>query len=212
MNRFHNERTDRLIKEDIRDLESVRDLSSMQFLVELLPGKVGSLFSVNSLREDLQAAHKSVSLWVDILERFYHHFRIYPFNASAIKSLRKEPKLYLWDWSEVPGVGQRLENLVAAHLLKTVHYLYDSAGHKAELFFLRDIDGHEVDFLLTIGKKPWMAVEVKNSDTQVSPNLKYFGQKLRVPLLYQLASETGVDFVQDTVRVISVDKFLSGLV
>lgn len=212
LHRSHNDRLDRLIKDDIRDLESIRDLSSLQILADLLPEKVGSLFSLNALREDLLVAHKTVALWVDILERFYYHFRIYPFASTNIKSLRKEPKLYLWDWSQVNGPARRFENLIASHLLKMAHFLYDARGYKAELHFLRDRAGHEVDFLVTINKKPWFAVEVKQSDREVSPHLRYFADRLQVPFLYQVIQEPGVDFIQRGIRVMSAEKFLGGLV
>ncbi len=212
LRRFHNERVERLIKEDIRDIEQVRDLSALQVLTAILPEKVGSLLSLNSLREDLMVAHKTISLWMDILERFYYHFRIYPFASSFFKSLRKEPKMYLWDWSQVENEAHKLENIVASHLLKFVHFIYDTEGYKAELFFLRDLEGKEVDFLVTINKKPWFAVEVKSQDKTVSKNLIYFAAKLKIPYSYQVVSEPGNDFWQGDIRVISVDKFLSGLV
>lgn len=212
LRRFHNERMDRLVKEDIRDIEQIRDLSALQILVEILPSRVGSLLSLNNLREDLQVAHKTISSWVDILERFYYIFRIYPFSVKTIKSLRKEPKMYLWDWSQIEDEGIKLENIIASHLLKTVHFLYDTQGHKAELHFLRDIEGREVDFLITVNKKPWIAVEVKSSDQQPSKHLKYFSQKLKIPFVFQVIKETGVDFFQDNIRVLSADKFLSGVV
>lgn len=212
LRRWHNERLDRLIKEDIRDIEMVRDLSGLEVLGEILPAKAGSLLSLNSLREDLGVAHKTVALWVDILERFYYHFRIYPFQSTAIKSLRKEPKLYLWDWSELADPGKRLENLVASHLLKFVHWLEDAHGYRAELFYLRDTEGRETDFLVTIKRKPWFAVEVKNSDDKVSPALDYFRRRLKIPYAYQVTGESGKDFMQNNIRVISADKFLSALV
>lgn len=212
LRRFHNEYIDRLIREDIRDVEQIRDLSSLQLLVEILPGKIGSLFSVHSLQEDLHAAHKTVSLWVDILERFYYLYRIFPYASTLIKSLRKQPKVYLWDWSQIEDKNARLENMVASGLLKMVHFLYDMEGYKAELCFLRDIEGREVDFLVTVDKKPWFAVEVKNTDKTVSSNMKYFGTKLNIPFQYQVIGESGIDFMQNNVRVISADKFLSGLV
>jgi len=87
------------VKEDIRDVELVRDLSAMQILVDILPEKVGSLLSINAIAEDLQTTFRTASSWIDILERFYYHFRIYPFAKSTIRSLRKESKIYLWDWS-----------------------------------------------------------------------------------------------------------------
>lgn len=212
LRRFHNERVDRLIKEDIRDIEQVRDLSALQILVEILPSKVGSLLSLNALRGDLEVAYKTIKTWMDILERFYYHFRIYPYAFTTIKSLRKEPKMYLWDWSQVADEGARLENMVASHLLKMTHFLYDASGHKADLFFLRDIEGREADFLVTIDRKPWLAIEVKSGKEDVSGPLVYFADKLKVQFAYQLVRNSGIDYRKQNIRVISADKFLSGLV
>jgi len=213
LRRWHAQRLERLVKEDIRDLENIRDLSALQILVDLLPVKVGSLLSLNSLREDLAVAHKTVSSWMDVLERFYYHFRIYPFAHSRIKSLKKEPKLYLWDWSEITANdGARLENVVASHLLKLCHCLNDVDGHKTDLWFLRDIDGREVDFLVTDGQEPWFAVEVKSSAKDVSKSLAYYGHKLEIPSLYQVVDERNIDVRKDRIRILSMEKFLSSLV
>ena len=211
--RWHSNRLERLIKEDIRDLENLRDLSAMQILVDILPSKVGSLLSLNSLREDISVAHKTIANWMDILERFYYHFRIYPYAHKKIKSLKKEPKLYLWDWSEInDNDGARLENIVASHLLKLCHYLHDVDGYKTDLHFLRDIDGREVDFLVTSDGKPWFAVEVKSSAKDISKTLNYFGAKLDIPFLYQVVDERDIDVRQDNVRILSAEKFLQSLI
>src|SRR4030066_16236 len=167
LRRWHNQRVERLGREDIRDLENIRELSLLHVLVDILPDRVGSLLSLNSLREDLSVAHKTVAHWMDILERFYYHFRIYPFHHKKIRSLKKEPKLYLWDWSEVPDErGARLENIVASHLLKMCHFLNDVEGYKTDLHFLRDAEAREVDFLVTESGKPWFAVEVKSNSRE----------------------------------------------
>ncbi len=212
LRRWHNQRTEKIVKEDIRDIENIRDISTLQTLVALLPEKVGSQFSLNSLREDLLVTHGTISHWMEVLERFYYHFRITAYCAKSINSLRKEKKMYLWDWSEVPSAPARLENIVASHLLKLCHFLYDAHGFKAELHYLRDRDGHEVDFLIAVDKKPWIAVEVKNSDQKISKNLRYFGEKLDIPFKYQLVQTENVDFIQNDVRVMNVAKFLSALV
>lgn len=212
LRRWHNERIDRLIKEDIRDVELVRDISALQVLSEVLPARVALKLSLNALREDLQVAHKTITLWVDILERFYYHFRIQPFGTKRFRSLRKEAKLYLWDWSQVEDSGAQLENVVASHLLKFVHYLHDAEGYKAELWYLGDVEGREVDFFVTIDQKPWFAVEVKQSDTTPSKHLHYFASKLRIPFLYQVVDTASFDMMHDNIRVISVERFLSGLI
>ncbi|KFO68576.1 hypothetical protein ER57_03145 [Smithella sp. SCADC] len=213
LRRWHSQRLERLVKEDIRDLENIRDLSSLQILVDLIPTKVGSLLSLNALREDLSVAHKTVANWMDILERFYYHFRIYPFTNKKIKSLKKEPKLYLWDWSEITdNRGAKLENVVASHLLKLCHYLHDVDGYKTDLCFLRDIDGREVDFLVTNNGRPWFAVEVKSSSKDILKSLTYFGNKLDIPFLYQIVDERNIDIRKDKIRILSMEKFLLSLV
>jgi len=212
LRRWHNQRLERLVREDIRDLENIRELSLLHVLVDILPDRVGSLLSLNSLREDLSVAHKTVAHWMDILERFYYHFRIYPFHHKKIRSLKKEPKLYLWDWSEVPDErGARLENIVASHLLKMCHFLNDVEGYKTDLHFLRDAEAREVDFLVTESGKPWFAVEVKSNSREVSKSLPYFGDRLDIPFLYQAVSEKDVDIRKDKVRIISLDKFIVSL-
>lgn len=213
LRRWHNQRLDRLVKEDIRDIENIRDLSALQILVNILPEKVGSLLSVNSLREDLAVAHKTAATWMDILERFYYHFRIYPFSHKKIKSLKKEPKLYLLDWSEIQNNNSaKLENVVASHLLKLCHYMNDVDGYNTDLYFLRDIEGREVDFLVTEGGKPWFAVEVKTSSKEISRNLEFFGNKMNIPFLYQVVSEKNLDVRKDKIRIIGIEKFLLSLV
>lgn len=212
LRRWHNQRTDRLIKEDIRDIENIRDLSALQILVELIPNKVGSLLSLNSLREDLQVTHKTIAGWADILERFYYHFRIYPFRSTKIKSLRKEPKTYLWDWSELNDKAVKLENIIASHLLKFCHFLFDSQGLKANLYFLRDIEKREVDFLVTIDDKPWFCVEVKTSFKGIPTPLAYFKNKLKIPFSYQVIEKNGIDLLKDNIRIISASKFLTAFI
>ena len=210
--RWQREHLERFFREDVRDLENVRDLSSLQHLADLLPERVGSPLSLNSLREDIESSHRALTHWIDILERLYYVVRIRPFEAKRVRGLRKMPKAYLWDWSEVPGIGPRFENLVALHLLKLCHFLRDRDGFDVELFYLRDRTGREIDFLITAGRRPWVAVEAKVSETAIDPALKYFGQRLKIPFVYQVVLEGTRDFVEDGVRCLPSANFLAALV
>jgi len=212
LRRWHNEKIERMFREDILDVQSIRDIGNMKLLSDILSSKVGSLLSLNAIREDLEVSHRAVTHWMDILESFYYHFRIYPYSTKKIRSLKKEPKLYLWDWSEVEDEAARFENLIASHLLKFVHFITDYEGYRAELYFLRDVDKREVDFLVTIDAKPWFAVEAKLSDTNLSPNLLYFKERLSVPYVYQTVKREKIDRLEKGARIISAGKFLSGLI
>lgn len=210
--RWRQERLERLFREDIRDVEIIRELGSMELLASILPQRTANLLSINALREDLDVSHKAVSNWLNILEKFYYHFRIYPFASRKIRSLKKEPKLYLWDWAEVDDMPRRFENLVAGHLLKFVHYLHDAQGYDTNLHFLRDVDGREVDFIVSNGGKPWFAVEVKMQEQTISRHLSYFAARLGIPYLFQVVMPPGVDQFIGDVRLLSADRFLAGLV
>ena len=210
--RWRNHRLERLFREDIRDLEPIRELSSMMQLSHLLPTRAGALFSANSVREDLQVSHATISHWMTVLESFYYLFRLYPYHPKTIRSLKKEPKLYLFDWAEIPDPGARFENLVASHLLKFVHYLYDVQGIVAGLHFLRDVDQREVDFLVTIDNRPWFAVEAKMADTTPSRALSYFKKKLDIPFTYQVVAKDNIDLISPECRVLSASRFLTGLI
>jgi predicted AAA+ superfamily ATPase len=212
LRRWHNEKIERLFREDIRDTETVRDIGNMKLLSDLLPDRAGSLLSINSLREDIEVSHRAVSNWLNILESFYYLFRIYPYTGKSIRSIKKEPKLYLWDWSEIEKEGPRFENLIASHLLKTVHFLRDYEGYKTKLYFLRDTIKREVDFLITVNEKPWIAVEAKLSEEIISPHLKYFKERLKIPFAYQVVKKRDIDRFINEIRVVSADRFLCGLI
>ncbi|HDH11250.1 MAG TPA: ATP-binding protein [Nitrospirae bacterium] len=212
LRRWHNEKIERMFREDIMDVKVIRDIGNMKLLSDILPSKVGSLLSLNAIREDLEVSFRAVSHWMDILESFYYCFRIYPYSAKKIRSLKKEPKLYLWDWSEIEDEAARFENLIASHLLKFVHFIVDYEGYKAELYFLRDVDKREVDFLVTINGKPWFAVEAKLNDASLSPHLIYFRERLSIPYIYQVVKTDKVDKVNKGVRIISAGKFLSSFI
>lgn len=183
--RWQLERQARIINEDLRDLENIRETTKVELLVDALPAKVGSPLSLKSLAEDLSVAHSTVERWLQVLENLYFCYRISPFGAPKIRAVKKEQKLYLWDWSLIEDPGARFENLVASHLLKYCHFIQDTKGHKMELRFVRDTDKREVDFVVLKDKKPIFAVEAKLSDKSLSPHLRYFKERTSIPKFYQ---------------------------
>ncbi len=69
--RWQRERLSRVIYEDIRDLENVREITLIELLSEELPNRVGSPLSLKNIRELLQVAHDTIERWLSILERVY---------------------------------------------------------------------------------------------------------------------------------------------
>ena len=186
LRRWHLQRVSKLVRIDLRDLEKVNDLDKVELLAEELPNRVGSQLSYKSLSEDLGVSDKTVKMWVQILDSLYYCYLIAPYGNTRIKAIKKTPKLYLWDWSQVADPGARFENMVASHLLKLCDYWQDVLGYKTELRYLRDESGRECDFVVLKDRKPVFAVECKLNDTDISPSVLYFKNKLNIPHWYQV--------------------------
>ncbi len=182
--RWGAERITRVIQEEVSALENVSDLSMLELLVDVIPERVGSPLSINSLAEDLEKSHATIKRWLDILGRIYVSFLVLPLHTSKLRAIKKTPKLYLWDWAQVEDEGTRFENMVACHLLKYCHYRQDTAGYRTELRYFRDRDGRELDFIVLEKKKPLFAVECKLSDKRETSHLMRIRELLKIPRVY----------------------------
>lgn len=211
--RWGREYRTRLIREDLTSLEQLKDLGNLELLMMRLPNLVGSPLSINALREDLQISHKTLTHWLDIFERLYALFRLPPLGAPRIRAVKKEQKHYHFDWSLVPEMPQRFENLTAAHLLKWVHFKEDTLGQNMELRYFRDSDGREVDFVVTDNGKPVLLVECKWADDAISKHLLYLKNKFPGAAAWQIHAIGNKDYqTPEGIRVAPALKLLKDLV
>lgn len=208
--RWSLQRQELLIQEEIRDLTQIQLLSLVEHLLLLLPKRVGSLLSLNSLREDLQVAYNTVASWIKTLERLFVIFKILPYSQNLSRSIHKEGKVYFWDWSQVNDPAARFENIVASHLFKAISLWRDLGFGNFELHFLRDRLQREIDFCVTKDHKPYFLLEAKLGESQVSPFLHYFSERLGVPAV-QLVAQKGIAKKEGSVFVASADRWLAQL-
>ncbi len=183
---WQKERMNRVVAEDLRDLENIKEISLILLLAELLPARVGSPLSLKSLSEDLEVSQPTVARWILHLNNLYYTFTIAPFGSPKIRAVKKLSKLYLWDWSCIEDRSFRFENLVAGHLLKFCDFLEDTKGHRMELRYLRDTDGREIDFVVLKDKQPLFAVECKSGERSLSNHIAYFRERTKIPFFYQV--------------------------
>lgn len=202
-----------LIQEEVTSLERVQDLGQLELLVMRLPELIGSPLSINAIREDLQISHKTASSWLKILERLYAIFRLSPFGAPRIRAVKKEQKHYHFDWSVIKNDAARFENLVACHLLKWVHYQQDTLGRDIELYYFRDTDRREVDFVIVEHRQPLTLIECKWSDTDIDRSLRYLKMKFPEADAWQISATGKKDYINpDGIRVAPALSYLQSLV
>ena len=167
-----------VIREDLRDISRLPDLGRVELMASLLPERVGSIFSLKRMTEDMEISFDVLKRWLAYLKAAYFLFEIKPYSRRIPRSLKRDGKVYLWDYSAIKDKAARFENLVAHHLLKTCHYWTDTGEGAFDLYYLRDKERAEIDFLVTRDGEPWLPVEVKWSDTDPSPNWRKFAPML----------------------------------
>ncbi len=210
--RWSTQRRELLIKEDLRDISDIKLVELVEHLYLLLPERVGAPFSINSLKEELQVAYNSVAAWIVILERLYICFRLSPYFRKLARSLKKEQKLYLWDWSQLKDPVAKFENIVASHLLKSVNAWSHLGYGEFDLCYWRNKEREEVDFIITRERVPVVLFECKMSDQALARPLVNLSKELGGIPAIQLMGAPGIRRQTGNNLVVSANDYLANLV
>jgi predicted AAA+ superfamily ATPase len=214
--RWKNLRLQQLLREDVRDLTQIHQLNQLELLVKLLMIRSGHQLIYSNLATDIQVSVDTVRRWVATLCNLHLGFLVRPWFKNVSRSLRKEPKWFLRDWSSIENPGEKAETFVACHLLKAVEGWNDMGLGNFQLSYLRDRNQREVDFVVIRNGQPWFLVEVKNTDKALTPSLKFFQEQTKAPFAFQVVVEA--DYVdadcfspQNRPMVVPARTFLSQL-
>ena len=148
--------------------------------------------------------------------RRYYGFTVRPWTRNVENGIRKTPKWYMRDWSATADFGKRCETITACHLLKAVEAWSDLGYGRFELFYLRDKQKREVDFLVSRDGVAWFIAEVNASDTHLSPCLSYYQRATGARHAFQIVfGEDFIDadcFTRTNPVVVPARTFLSQLI
>jgi predicted AAA+ superfamily ATPase len=206
--RWRRERFDRILREDVRDIELIRHIQLLSIFVDTLRERVSGLITLSNIASDLEISPKTAKNWLALIEKMYIAFPIYPLVKNIPRAILKPPKVYFYDNADViEGGGPRLENLVATTLLKRLHFIEDYYGDRCSLHYIRDKEGREVDFATVINNKVIDLIEVKSNDTTVSSSLKYYTERLKPKNSVQLVGDLKRSFHQGGIHVTSPIEF-----
>lgn len=179
-----------IIREDIRDMTDIKSIQEMETLYLLLPSKTGSPVSIPSLARDLKVSYNSVHNWLSVFERFFMIFSVYPWTKKISRAIQKERKVYIWDAPRISDEGALFENMAAIELYRAVTAWKDMGFGDFGLYFIKNKEQQEVDFLLTKDGSPFLLIEAKLSAQEPSESLRKFQSMLNVPAV-QLVRDAG---------------------
>lgn len=184
--RWRSLRLEQLVRQDVRDLTQVQQLDQMETLVRLLATRSAHQLVFGNLARDVRVSVDTIRRWVGILRDMHLGFLVRPWFKNVTRSLRKEPKWFLRDWSGIEDDGDRAETFVACHLLKAVEGWTDLGLGRFELGYVRDKEKREVDFVVLRDGKPWFLAEVKHRDDSIGKALAHHQRQLDAPFAFHV--------------------------
>lgn len=169
------------LERDVRAVSSIRDLAVFRKFLSLLASRSGTILNKTDLAAPLGVSVPTVAEWLSILEITGQILVIPPFFENFGKRLIKSPKIYFTDtgllcWllgieqearlAKSTFAGTVFENFVASEIIK--HQVH--TGQRKELYYFRDEQGLEVDFIVPQPVQKLLFLEVKASRT-VTPGM-----------------------------------------
>jgi len=211
--RLRNDRMEIVTREDLRDLTRITSWRGPADLVELLRESVGKPVNYDNLAQTLGISPPTAKSWVELLEKLYVIFLLPPYSNSLSRSIRKNRRAYFFDCAAAydDTGGAQLENLVACSLLKHSQFRKDVSGESWELFYLRDKEGREVDFVVTLNRRVHWLIEVKKSNSELSASLKHYTQKLKPKQSFQLVLNLDRPQERSGIKMIPLSEWLDQL-
>lgn len=168
------------LERDIRAISSIRDLATFRRFISLLASRCGQMLNKTDLAAPLGVSVPTLTQWLSLLEITGQILLISPFYENFGKRLVKTPKLYFTDPGlachlvgvrsvealvDSPFRGALFEGWVASEIVK--HRVHRGLGR--DLYYFRDKQGLEVDFVLDEGNRRLTLMEAKATQTPM-PN------------------------------------------
>jgi uncharacterized protein len=169
---FYDDYIQTYLERDLRNILKVRDLRDFQRLIQVCALRSGQLVNYSEMARDLGVTVNTIKAWLSALEAGNLISFLTPFFGNIGKRLSKASKLYFtdhgllchllqirseMDYLDHPLKGAVWETLTHSELIKS--------GFRPgkDLFYYRDQNGVEIDFLLNKNREIEL-IEAKASE------------------------------------------------
>ncbi len=164
------------LERDVRAISAVQDLGVFRRFLSLLATRHGQILNKTDLASPLGMSVPGIGKWLDILETTAQIFIIQPFFENMGKRIIRAPRIYISDpglachllgidteaeLEKSPFLGALFEGLVASEIIKA----QVNSGLRRELYYFRDQQGLEVDFVVPGKNGAMHLLEAKASKT-----------------------------------------------
>lgn len=191
------------LERDVRAVTAVKDLATFRRFLAIVASRHGQVLNKSDLAAPLGVSVPTIAQWLGVLETTAQILIVPPFFENLGKRLIKSPKVYLLDsglasyllgiesageLARSPFQSVLFEGLIASEIVKA----QSNAGARRELYYFRDEQGLEVDFLVPRRGGRISLIECKASRT-VTPAMAAPMQRLSEAIRKRRPAGTIVD-------------------
>jgi len=160
------------LERDVRAISAIKNLATFRRFLTLMASRTGTILNKTDIAAPLGVSVPGLTEWINILEITGQIIVVPPFYENFGKRLIKSPKIYFTDpglacyllgietqsiLRKSPFLGQLFEGFVASEIVK--HQI--NKGQRKELYYFRDQQGLEVDFVVPTGNARLLLLEAK---------------------------------------------------
>jgi len=219
------------LERDVRAISSIRDLATFRRFLSLLASRCGQILNRTDLAAPLGVTVPTISEWLNILEITSQIILVPPFYENFGKRLIKSPKLYFFDSGLVchllgiesekmlngsTFLGAIFEGFVASEIIKRQM----NSGRARQLYYFRDQQGLEVDFVVPGGDQKLILLEAKASRTVWPETAESLSRLSKVISNYKVdrfliyrpsKGKESISALRPGIKALSIEKLLSAL-
>jgi predicted AAA+ superfamily ATPase len=216
------------LERDVRSISAIHDLGTFRRFLALVASRCGQILNKTDLAAPLGVSVPTVTQWLNILEITGQIILVPPYFENFGKRLVKAPKLYFCD----SGLACHLLGIASAQVLKTSPFLGPlfegfvaseiikhqiGTGRAKALYFFRDQQGLEVDFVVPAGHLRLLLVEAKATSSALPGMAAPLERLAHAVTRYQVqgflvhrpsADLTGLTVLRPGIKAGSVQDFL----
>ena len=184
--KFYNDYVNTYIERDVHQLENIGDEVKFYQFMQVTAANSGNLFNVDNIAKEIGVTRANCEKWLSVLRASNLIYLLPPYHSNIAKRAVKTPKIYFLDtglaafltkWHTPEQIetgamaGAFFETFIFCEILKS--FYNSGTDPKMHLYFYRDKDDNEIDFIINCNGSLY-PVEIKKKSNPGPGDIKAF--------------------------------------
>ena len=169
---WHSDYIHALMARDLKDIINIRRQDHMHKLIEVLAAWSSKLMDISAIGTNLSIVRSTIESYINALEALYLVERLRPWPRTDYDRVSKRDKIFMvdtglmssllrWRFDKVRLNSDLNGKLIETFVFNQLSAVIDAEEEQCELYYYRDRDKHEIDFMIQNDDGDILGIEVK---------------------------------------------------